>query len=568
MNIKVIGCILMFTGVHLTAAWSQIIYENDFSQPKNFKANTNAYYQDGAYHIYANQNTLIPADTLFFTDFIMEIRTEFMGGSSGHGYGMVFRYKDNGHHYSFGISANGSYYVGKVKNDKWVDILPWKEDHRINSAGINYLRVQCKNDSIILFANGKMLARIKDSDYKQGSIGMVTYGSSHVHFDDLKVFKNESAIPEHYTYIPETLYKEYDLVPRNNCIFYDDFMKKVNHWSESPFAFRENGYFIIDDYRAQQILEQKSPQRDYYIELIGTVERFGVMDGWAGIAVRSHPYQNYFGFVINTNKSASIMQSKTGYLSTVTKGFLTDFSEGEPFKLSGECRGDSLKLYVDDKLIISAEDRTGLGSDFGLIASSNTRFIIHSMQVIPLAPEEAASDDDGFWGSACWISSAVIIGFFVFLIIIGQRSINADKRKKASENMVQYITSHHGVVRLKTAARDMNVSEEIMKTVLEEAALKMNGQPAYLPDGDINYDFPDYMRSDEDYRALLRELAKMRNQGFLAEEAAEYLEKNVDQTVAILNELIRKGGVTAKEKRKKTYYFFDDISGPDWTGKS
>ncbi|UCH51741.1 MAG: hypothetical protein JSV54_03005 [Chloroflexota bacterium] len=186
----------------------KLVYEDNFSDPDSGWEQTSGeeadyYYRDGEFHVLVkvedrwvwryNQNAGR------FRDFIIEGDARLVSGSKYTVYGLIFRCKDNNNFYTFLISADGRYQVGKLL----IGMSSWL--HGVTGSAFietgnrtNRLKVVCKNSQIEVFANGHHLTTVVDDSFVDGYVGMVIYAyepDTHVAFDNFKVYSPSPETP-------------------------------------------------------------------------------------------------------------------------------------------------------------------------------------------------------------------------------------------------------------------------------------------------------------------------------------------------------------------------------------
>ncbi len=106
-------------------------------------------------------------------DGFYEVSARYVSGPTNYGYGLVLR-GDSGmdHGYLFSISADGSFRIAKNVTDTVVSLVRWTNDPVIQVKDVNRLGVLARGSSFEFFINGKSVARVSDSSFTQGYIGL------------------------------------------------------------------------------------------------------------------------------------------------------------------------------------------------------------------------------------------------------------------------------------------------------------------------------------------------------------------------------------------------------------
>ncbi|MBN2016627.1 MAG: tetratricopeptide repeat protein [Candidatus Cloacimonetes bacterium] len=87
-------------------------------------------------------------------DFEIAITLYQISGHDDRGYGLIWDIVDDSNYYSFEISDNGYYRVGKAVAGEWIDVIGWTESEYINTfGGKNTLAVAKLGDTYMFFIN-------------------------------------------------------------------------------------------------------------------------------------------------------------------------------------------------------------------------------------------------------------------------------------------------------------------------------------------------------------------------------------------------------------------------------
>jgi parallel beta-helix repeat protein len=171
------------------------------------------------------ENGISTVNELNLTDCIIETKLRFADTEVGFRAGIVFRYIDNGEHYSFELSNEyDSVEIIKYtpQNPGYGENISTSLSYPIN-ANVNYtLRIEIHGDTFTGYLNGQHMVTGKDDDYKAGKAGLRARRAD-VFFDDFIVFS-----------VPKTI-----IVP-------DDFstiQEAINHASDGDKIFARNGTY-------------------------------------------------------------------------------------------------------------------------------------------------------------------------------------------------------------------------------------------------------------------------------------------------------------------------------------
>lgn len=131
-----------------------------------------------------------------YTDVRLEVDVQQLSGPGDGFYGVVCRYVDNKNYYTFVIGDGGFYGIGKMKDGQYTFLNQGKDTSGTlrSAAHYNRLRADCVGNTLTLYANGKGLVSVQDSDFASGKIGM-TVGNKYVEsgteaqFDNFEIWR-------------------------------------------------------------------------------------------------------------------------------------------------------------------------------------------------------------------------------------------------------------------------------------------------------------------------------------------------------------------------------------------
>jgi hypothetical protein len=161
------------------------VFRDDFSKPySGWLRGTDlpnggiSDYADGRFRILVNESNYdywsIPK--LRFDDTRIEVDAIKLGGPEFNRFGLMCRYQDEKNYYFFIISSDGYYGVGMVKDDR-ISLIGMDEMLPSNAilagTGLNHLRADCVGNEMTFFVNGQQVARVNDSQYTSGDVGIL-----------------------------------------------------------------------------------------------------------------------------------------------------------------------------------------------------------------------------------------------------------------------------------------------------------------------------------------------------------------------------------------------------------
>lgn len=98
----------------------------------------------------------------------------------------------------------------------------------------------------------------------------------------------------------------------------------------------------------------------------------GATDGFTGVVCRWNGSNNYYRFTVDPSglfRITRIFSAEIVDLATASGPGLTE-SVSVPYRLRAECNGNILALYLNDTLIISAEDNFFMDGNFGIVTGT------------------------------------------------------------------------------------------------------------------------------------------------------------------------------------------------------
>ncbi len=180
-----------------------ILFQDDFSDPSSGWDQVEVPegitdYENGYYRMLVNtEETDIWANPgLFFTDVVIEVDAEKVGGPDDNDFGIICRYQDIDNFYFFIISSDGYYGVGKVINGEQELIgtdQMYPDDAIKQGNTTNQIKADCIGSHLVLHANGTQLADVQDTAFSSGDVGLIagTFAQpgTDIHFDNFVVKK-------------------------------------------------------------------------------------------------------------------------------------------------------------------------------------------------------------------------------------------------------------------------------------------------------------------------------------------------------------------------------------------
>jgi serine/threonine protein kinase len=134
-------------------------------------------YYHGSLRIYVDkpQKLFTTTPGLTFTDVSLEAEATKVGGPDDNYFGLICRYQDDQNFYTFIISSEGYYAIGKVRNGTFSYL--GRGDMVYNNAvnrgkTTNRLQADCIRNKLTFYANNIKLADVEDNDLREGDVGL------------------------------------------------------------------------------------------------------------------------------------------------------------------------------------------------------------------------------------------------------------------------------------------------------------------------------------------------------------------------------------------------------------
>jgi len=314
---------------------------------------------EGGYHAYY----AVSIDTE--RDFEIEVTLYQISGHDDYGYGLIWDMVDDSNYYSFEISDNGYYRVGKAVADEWIDVIGWTESEYINTyGGKNTLAIAKLGDTYMFFINENYVNLTDVQPLLGDYLGFDIWLKQKIAIESLEV-----------SYIDEL-----------DVILDEDFSDNSLAWFEGNddemFAEVKNGYYYfehkIDDgsYFLWHIVDI-IPEYDF--EISSTITHVsGANDYGYGIVFGLDDLDNLYAFNISDN----------GYYR------YGKYVEDEWINLIGWTESDALRSYnatntltikkTDDKYNFFINDEWVDSYTFETFFGNNIGYVIYKDQYIKI----------------------------------------------------------------------------------------------------------------------------------------------------------------------------------------
>lgn len=179
-------------------SWEEGTYPTDAATPDTTLAITGGRYQ---IDLRAGQSASftwgVGGD--FYEDVVIDVDTEQLSSEKDNLYGVACRLVSDAQGATTGymllISGDGNYGIAEMANNALSFLVEWHQSGTIRQGrASNTVRAVCVDDYLAVYANGKFLGEVKNSDFRRaGQVGLVagvTKGKDvSVAFDNLAVYE-------------------------------------------------------------------------------------------------------------------------------------------------------------------------------------------------------------------------------------------------------------------------------------------------------------------------------------------------------------------------------------------
>ncbi len=173
----------------------QVLFEDDFADPESgwnrvTTEDGSTDYADGVYRILVNRAYLEiwSKPGLDFDDVSVEVDAYKVSMERENRFGLICRAIDPYNFYTFMISSDGYYGIGKVTGEQYVlvgmqTMQPSEFIHL--GSDLNHLRADCIGDTLTFYVNGQLLEQVRDNEFLYGDVGLIV-GTYHVPGSDIR----------------------------------------------------------------------------------------------------------------------------------------------------------------------------------------------------------------------------------------------------------------------------------------------------------------------------------------------------------------------------------------------
>lgn len=541
-----------------TVAHAQLLFDERFDK-KEWSTSGYAHYVAGQYHIRAQEGRMVYYDGRKFDDFDLEVKTEFIDGNDNKGYGVMFRTKDYDNYYEFSISGTGYIRIGGELKDKWFEIVPWETTTAIRKSGVNFVRVSCKGDLLSCYVNGALVKEVRDMRHRSGYVGLTAYSDAHIHFDDLRVYAFGTMPKSDYVYDDPVPADSFDYASDAGALHIENFIDKSGNWSETDFAHYEAGFYKMYDTKEVRYSWQNGSQTDVdYEARLRLVE--WPKSGIVGITLRITDSKNYYGFFLTQDGKYYFERCVEGSTNRLIMPTALSFDPSSVLTLGMTMAGGKFTLKLNGQTVANTEDpdvplRSG---NFGFYTSKGVgaEFLAVRLSLVPFSWKAFWLDPERY------VPAAVLAGLVLVISLWVMR--NRRKRRKLSNQQrvtqtVDMIRAGQGTLSLGDLMMKYKISKRAALDLMDTLVADYGGIARVTIDGGLEYDFPDFMPSEEKLRHDILQLAAQRKGRVTVTETAQHLKKEIVETETMLDLMVDNKRVRKVEEDGITYYEFVEI---------
>lgn len=180
---KVYKPIVLFENlIRQSTSWSELDNE-DHLLHKN----------EDEYLVHRKKNTsgsvpCVNAELSYDDNWSIECSTQWMDGTDNIGYGIIFG-RDKGNYFTFEISGNGYYCLGKTVEWAYTKLIPWKENDLVTKRSANHLKVEKNENQLRLYINEVFVDSFPSEPFFGNSFGFSVDKNQKISFRNFRFCK-------------------------------------------------------------------------------------------------------------------------------------------------------------------------------------------------------------------------------------------------------------------------------------------------------------------------------------------------------------------------------------------
>jgi hypothetical protein len=320
--------------VYGTANWSVTHPGNSFVyRQANTQGTATALY-DG----YSDSNESIEAD-LKITSSVAESWS-----------GLIARYKDANNYYYLKFGNNNAVQIRRKLNGSFTTLANTSFTASTNRA--YRVRLEAVGTWLRAFVDDKLVGQVRDTALKLGKAGLTTYKSA-VEFDNVIISSSPQRPLATDTFEPDTL----DMGWSYNACCWNVGGEDTNYFFHPPVNTGQSWALTGTSANDQQIS----------VDVRATSFNSNGK-GYLGVIARRQDAQNYYYGVLTAAGKAAIRKVQNGATITLAE---TAFkvSANTTYRIRVDAISSALRLYVNGKMIVEANDGSYAHGQYGVISS-------------------------------------------------------------------------------------------------------------------------------------------------------------------------------------------------------
>ncbi len=176
----------------------QILFQDNFDNPVSSalptsEDNDSRYaYEQGRYVIEVKQPELLVWSLIDGTYRNVTIEASYITprNTSNVAAGLIFHYQDEDNFYLFSVSNDGYYALELLQNNQWTTLIDWTKHQAIDPER-NRIKVELRNDKIVLYVNNKQIDQTRDPTFTDGNVALAVTsfdkGGAVVGFEEITI---------------------------------------------------------------------------------------------------------------------------------------------------------------------------------------------------------------------------------------------------------------------------------------------------------------------------------------------------------------------------------------------
>ncbi len=269
-------------------------------------------------------------------------------------FGVLARHGDTPNNYYYLVlRTNNSIELKRIVNNVAANIAPPVTAFPVEIGTTYRLRLEVIGSTLKGYVNGELKIQGTDTSFTSGPGGLLTYFSD-VAFDDVHI----------------------DPTPNSPVLAADDFEDDDSEgWTTTAGAWSvalegDNHVFRQTDAsgvaRAQIVGAHGDRQ---IIEVEMKPLGFGDADGWSGLTLRHVDAANHYVVALHSDGTVALRKVEAGVVTTLgTSAAAIEVNAWQALRVAAV--GESLKVYLNGRLILQASDASFPAGSVGLVTSS------------------------------------------------------------------------------------------------------------------------------------------------------------------------------------------------------